>query len=69
VQETVNDYVCNKYKVVVRAQMKQSKKVHLNLDLPIEEYFRQPHAPGGGDVVVERAGVKVAKDVKKTIES
>ena len=65
VQETVNDYVCNKYKVIVRAQMKQSKKVHQNLELTPEEYFGQM-MDGGTE---GKAAIKVAKDVKKTVES
>ncbi len=33
VQENVNDYECIKYKVIVKAQMQQRKKVHKNLEL------------------------------------
>jgi hypothetical protein len=61
-QETVNDYECTKYKVVVKAQMQQRKKVHKNLDLNYDDYFKPQSEE-------EAKALRVAKDVKKTIES
>jgi hypothetical protein len=39
VRETINEYPCNKYKVIVRAHAQQRKKVHTNLDMTYDEYF------------------------------
>ena len=63
VEETVNDYLCTKYKVVVKAHALQRKKIHQTFDLGQEEYF------DSDKVVADEKAVKVAKDVKKVVES
>ena len=61
-QEAINEYECTNYKVVVKAQMQQRKKVHNNLDLNYDEYFKPQSEE-------EAKTLRVAVDVKKTIES
>lgn len=63
VQEVVNDYQCNKFKVIVKAKMQQRKKLHKNLEQTYEQYFDTTNHNS------QEEAVKVSKDVQKTVES
>lgn len=63
--ETINEYKCVKHKVIVKAHVKQSKMIDNRLLLSPEEYF----LPLPEDNKEKEKVVKVAKDVKKTVES
>lgn len=39
VKEVINDYECNKYKVIVKAQMQTRKKLKYSLKQSYEDYF------------------------------